>query len=243
MNPPRPKWKDSIYTILPESHMINTWPEVPGPGGWLPHVGPSQNQLSRYSRDRPSQSRNFCRAMFAVKKNPNSSIQEKMQSPLSLVSTMCRKGKKGLQLNLQRPTPRTQTLEITPNIPVYRQRTTSRCPPSKQLHRHILSWSLQQFHSRITTFSVSLPICVGQGTKETASQRSCSWPVQLQLTSEFDYQDLDTSAFPPAQPSGLPEFYSTTKQRVDWFNHYHISPKLALPETLPFYLPFLGINL
>lgn len=78
--------------------------------------------------------------------------------------------------------------------------------------------------STTVSFPVSVPICVGQGTKETASQRSRSWPVRLQLTSEPDYKDLDTSAFPPAQPSGLPGFYSTTEQRVDWFNHLHISP-------------------
>ena len=75
------------------------------------------------------------------------------------------------------------------------------------------------FTPGITTFPVSGSICVHQGTKETASQRSCSWPVRLQLTSELDYKDLDTSAFPPAQPSGLPGFYSKTQQRVDWFNH------------------------
>lgn len=201
--------------------MINTWPEVPGPVGWLPHVGPSQNQLSRYTRHRPSQSRNFCRAMFAVKKNPNSSIQEKMQSPVSLVSTICRKGKKGLQPDLQRPTPRTQTLEITPNIPVYRQRTTHNLQVSSQHNSTDTSFPglYNGFTPGITTFPVSGSICVHQGTKETASQRSCSWPVRLQLTSELDYKDLDTSAFPPAQPSGLPGFYSKTKQRVDWFNH------------------------
>ena len=151
MNPPRPKQKDSIYTILPGSHMINTWPEVPGPVGWLPHVGPSQNQLSRYTRHRPSQSRNFCRAMFAVKKNPNSSIQEKMQSPVSLVSTICRKGKKELQPDLQRPTPRTQTLEITPNIPVYRQRTTHNLQVSSQQTTPLT-------HPFLVSTTVSLPV-------------------------------------------------------------------------------------
>lgn len=134
--------------------------------------------------------------------------------------------RKALQPNLQRPPPRTlgdvgnhpQYSCVSPmhNLQVSSQQTT---PPT---HPFLVSTTVS--FPVIMTFPVSVPICVGQGTKETASQRSRSWPVRLQLTTEPDYKDLDASAFPPAQPSGLPGFYSTTEQRVDWFNHLRISP-------------------
>lgn len=206
--------------------MINTWPGVPGHRyGSLPRVGPSQNQLSRYSRDRPSQSRNFCRATFAVKKN--SQQQHSRKDAVSSITSQHHVQKREERHYHQTSRDHHQEPGRWKSPPIFLWIANAQPPgvlPANNSTNTSFPGLYNGFIPSITTFPVSVPICVGQETKETASQRSCSWPVRLQLTSEPDYKDLDTSAFPPAQPSGLPGFYSTTEQRVDWFNHLRISP-------------------